>query len=180
MLPTHTTFLCYNSNAIRYVMVPEDEFNRLKAKDSTMRPSTQVQSGEGKRLPTEISKSNTEVEQSDSQKLLALVNVVPKKWRSRASRLIQYMVDKLNSEDHEFLIDASNQIIYSNGDKGSPILDLVFYAIADQSYNYPRPLDYPEFLSLLKDLKVDESVLGAGKSFNDYAKLSNRPIDWKT
>ena len=162
-------------------MVPEDEFNRLKAKESITQ--SKMDRAVEDQLQTEINKTNAEIEQSAQQKLSALVNVLPKKWRSRAASLIQFLIDELNSDDPEFAIDSSNQILYRNGDKGSPILDLLYYAIADQSYNRRRPLDYPDFLSLLKDLNVSESLLGDGKSLDDYDNIVSKNSvlkQWKT
>ena len=100
-----------------------------------------------KRLPLEVSFSN-DVEQLKPN-AEDIVSVLPQSLRSEARILVPYLKN-VNINDVQ-------RIVYSDGVVGSPILDLVSYALS--SSDHERPLDWPRFKSLLNNLGVSDSVI---------------------
>ena len=100
-----------------------------------------------KRLPLEVSLSN-DVEQL-KPKAEDILNVLPQRLRSEARILVPYLKN-VNINDVQ-------RIVYSDGVVGSPILDLVSYAVS--SSDHERPLDWPRFKDLLNSLGVSDSVI---------------------
>ena len=100
-----------------------------------------------KRLPLEVSLSN-DVEQL-KPKAEDILNVLPQRLRSEARILVPYLKN-VNINDVQ-------RIVYSDGVVGSPILDLVSYAVS--SSDHERPLDWPRFKNLLNSLGVSDSVI---------------------
>jgi len=100
-----------------------------------------------KRLPLEVSFSN-DVEQLKPN-AEDIVSVLPQSLRSEARILVPYLKN-VNINDVQ-------RIVYSDGVVGSPILDLVSYAVS--SSDHERPLDWPRFKNLLNSLGVSDSVI---------------------
>ena len=79
-----------------------------------------------------------------------LVELLPKNLRNKARILVHYLENKITLNEHQ-------RIVYENGEVGSYLLDMIRYYVSPLVKQ--RPVDAPDFESVLKNLGVPSSAL---------------------
>ena len=79
-----------------------------------------------------------------------LVELLPKNLRKKARILVHYLENKITLNEHQ-------RIVYENGEVGSYLLDMIRYYVSPLVKQ--RPVDAPDFESVLKNLGVPSSAL---------------------
>ena len=81
--------------------------------------------------------------------LSSLAELLPKRLQNKAKILLHYL-------DGNVQVNDKQRIVYSDGSVGSHVLDMVRYFVSP--FVKQRPLDAPQFETLLKALGVPDSA----------------------
>jgi hypothetical protein len=102
-----------------------------------------------------------------------VVELLPKNLRQKARMLMYHLRGKIN-------LDSQGRLLYAGSNQpGSHYLDMIKFLVTAKNpaigRSLNRPIDLPQFLTLMREVGIPQSCLGKGRTIEDPARQQSSP-----